>query len=70
MLAISSFMFLIVGLYLDAVLPKAYGERHNLCCCFTRWFNSRQQVHFEDDADFEAFEHKYLEQESCESVPR
>ena len=69
MLVISFFLYLILGLYLDAVLPRSYGERQSICCCFTRWFRYCRggRVDFEDDAD--SFEHKYLDSSNCEQVP-
>lgn len=35
MLIISGIFFSILGLYLDAILPKKYGERKKCCFCFT-----------------------------------
>ena len=33
MLCSSMIVFLILGLYLDAVLPKTYGQRQSVFCC-------------------------------------
>jgi len=43
MMAISFFLFLWVGIYLDNVLPSAYGLRKPWYFCITRgyWFGGR-----------------------------
>lgn len=42
MLIVSSIFFVALGLYLDQVLPKTYGERKKACFCFTLCCKKKQ----------------------------
>ena len=53
MLFFSFWLWLLFGLYLDAVLPKTYGDRLPVCFCCTRkfWCGRRRngEERYEDD---------------------
>lgn len=49
MLFISSILFILLGFYLDRVLPRTYGERLGCCFCFTRCCKKQQAVSGEDE---------------------
>ena len=38
MLLISMVFFIALGFWMDAILPRTYGERKSVCFCFTRKF--------------------------------
>lgn len=83
MLLISLVLFTSLGLYLDKVLPKTYGEKKSCCFCLSC---KRAGVDEEDEGDesererrstlattrksvSDPFELKYLEKENYEPVP-
>jgi len=53
MLFISTIIFLLLGFYLDKILPRTFGERLGCCFCFTMCCR-RQQV--EEENEFTAQE--------------
>ena len=38
MMILSFFLFTLLGLYLDKVLPRQFGERRSLCFCLSKRF--------------------------------
>ena len=69
MLVISQFFFLLLAFYLDAVLPRTYGDRSSVCFCFQicycksmRKANSKKIVN-------DSFETRYLKNDRFEEVP-
>jgi hypothetical protein len=38
MLAFDFFLYILIGIYFDNVLPRTYGVRRNACFCFTPSF--------------------------------
>ena len=51
MLVLSFWFWLLLGLYMDAVLPKEYGDRLPACFCCMRkyWCRNREDEHKFDD---------------------
>jgi hypothetical protein len=39
MLAIDTVLWLLVGMYLEIILPKEFGQRRHPCFCFIRKIN-------------------------------
>ena len=86
MMAASFFLFLVVGLYLDNVLPNAFGLRKHWLFCITPsfWFGTneesqlraqrrkaRRAVDVEAATDDEVyFEAKHMKKENFEPVSR
>jgi len=63
-------MFLL-GIYLEQVMPKTYGQRKRLCFCFeckaTKKSNKVDKSLNEEDPDFET---KYLDKNCYEPITR
>lgn len=77
MLALSFVVFLLLGFYLSAVLPRSVGERRHPCFCFT-FCCKRRAADVEQNVFSEAahqmmandpFELQYLDKGSYEAVP-
>ena len=49
MLIVSFFVFMLLAFYMDAVLPRTYGERRGCCFCFTCCCRSRGGHQADDD---------------------
>ena len=77
MLAASFFVFLIIGAYLTAVLPRSVGQRQHVCFCFTMCCKRRhaqvEQEMFSEAAhqmsSEDPFETTYINKQNYEPVP-
>lgn len=65
MLVVSDIVFLLLGFYLDKVLPRAYGERKSCCFCFRRRARPTEPEHGAGSNS----EQRNLEPEMYEAVP-
>ena len=69
MMFVGGLISLLLGLYLEYVLPKTYGKRYGLCFCITCFFPApprrRQKVH-QESVNHEL---KYLDPDAYEDVP-
>ena len=52
MLIVSFFVFMLLGFYMDAVLPRTYGERRGCCFCLTCCCRRRRGNNQEVDDQF------------------
>ena len=78
MLALSYLLFMVVGAYLTAVLPRSVGERRSVCFCLTTWCCKRRHEHVEQElfsegahqmASEDPFELAYIDKQNYEPVP-
>ena len=85
MLIVSFFVFTLLGFYMDAILPRTYGERKSCCFCFTLCCRGQRgnaqadndgsdQEALQDNENkggtvFDPFEVKYLDRQNYEAVP-
>ena len=49
MLMVSFVVFTLLGFYMDAILPRTYGERKGCCFCFTLCCRGRRGNQHVDD---------------------
>ena len=72
--AISTIIWLALGIYLEMTIPKTYGSKRGYCFCITQCFSccSRKQTiaSAEKDLNEPEFETKYLNKNCFEPVSK
>lgn len=72
--AISTILWLVLGIYLEMTIPKTYGSKRGYCFCITQCFYccSRKQTIASAEKYFEDpdFETKYLNKNCFEPVSK